>query len=151
MGESGTIVLPIVAVLGFILIILGIINYKKRTEIYEEYGAFFGPFKAYCAFALVLGGFAAVVLGIISMFSSFAEGLGTLLLGLAGVAGGILIYYLTDKKAKAAGVNGIIKKMISAGLGTFWSVELKILKVACFVWIIVWLTKKKNRVVVYKD
>ncbi len=144
------IIFAAVAVLAFVIIIIGIANYKKRLVIYEEYGEFFGPFKAYCALALTSGGFAAMIFGIIAMFSVFTEGLGTFFTGLLAFAGGILIYYLTNKKAKAAGINGIIKQMVLAGFGTLWSIELKVIKFCCFLWIIS-LLRNRNSVVIYED
>ncbi len=144
------ILMIVVAVLGFAIIVLAIANYKKRIQIYEEYSDFFGPFKAYIALNCTAAGFFMFISGFVTIFIDFGLGITNTFFGLAVLAVGVLIYYLTDKKAKAAGINGIIKKMVLAAFGTVWSIELKILKIACFFWLISAL-KGKNKVVIYRD
>ena len=133
MDELTMMLMPIM-ICAFIFIVIGIFTHGKREYIYAEYAGIFGPFKAYI-FVTCMMGPALIATAIIGFFTAYEVSycLSMLFSGIGMTALGILIGWLTEKKAPGCHSVG---KMFLAGLGTLWHIELIILKIVFIFWLI---------------
>lgn len=142
MEDKFIIMMAPLMIAAFVYVIMGIANYKRRIDRYEEFEGVFGPFKAYM-FATFCMGPVIVISGIIGLILNVSE-MQPLTLVLAGVGAtllAVLIGWLTAKKAPGSGAVG---QMFLAGLGTFWRVELFCLKIAFFFILIIELFNRRR-------
>lgn len=133
MDDLSIMLVPIM-ICAFVYIVIGIANHGRREMIYAEYAGIFGPFKAYIFVGCMMGP-ALIISGILGFFApvEISYPLSMLFSGIGMTALGVLIGWLTEKKAPGCRAVGY---MFLAGLGTLWHIELIILKVLFIFWLI---------------
>lgn len=134
-----------VVILSVLIIGFGIYGYYKREALYVEYEEYFGPVKAFFFVIFLVSGLGVAVSGIASLFmSDINPEPMSIIVGLAFFAAGILMALFTQKKANENGEGNVLWPMFVAGFGTYWKIELMILKFVFFFWLFYNLFKRDD-------